>query len=201
MFTKEDEKKAISAVFRDECTEEQQEAALQMIFAAKRAQFRADMSKDSIEGMVEHLQSSCNTPQDEVLYEYVEAVADGVLDCLRRIINESVSSEGEGEGEEIDERSIKGADNDRLRLPFLLRAWWKRYEDRWVRVQDIMELCEEHDGLMSHILDDGSTRSKRTRLGIFLSDCEGGTFNGFRILVGRDKHAKANEYRIEEVSS
>jgi len=98
MFTAEDERNALAAVLRDDCTEEQQETALRMIHAAKRSQFSARMVKETIEGMLDFQQViEHDSPKERILINYVASTRKDILRFLQIILDESPPSKvGDG---------------------------------------------------------------------------------------------------------
>jgi len=80
-----------------------------------------------------------------------------------------------------------------------LAAWWDAYQDRPVRVAELVELCARGE-FMARVLGDGSVKSQTTRLGNALQNARDRVFEGLRIeFAGRDSISKRPTYRAVEI--
>jgi hypothetical protein len=73
-------------------------------------------------------------------------------------------------------------------------VWWKKYQDRSVRVSDLVELCGEE--LLQDVLGGGNAKSQATKLGKALGKVKDCVYSCYRISQQRDGRTKSNVYAL-----
>jgi len=79
----------------------------------------------------------------------------------------------------------------------LVAAWWAKFGNRWARVKDLLELCQDQD-LLGKVIQDKTPRSQQTRLGKALKGMRDRQFDGKTILAEIERASKRWQYRLAE---
>lgn len=97
------------------------------------------------------------------------------------------------------QRIMRKANRERGEWKSFVRVWWNKHGRSPVKASELVGICANRK-MLETVTGLGSRDSKRSKLGVALSDRDERIYAGYQIHVERDSHTGTNQYRLEPIN-